>query len=75
VDQGEEGRWRCFSRQQIADRQDNLDLSWLRDTGNDPEDELTEPEEIAAEIATHLANALQEMETLIEEFAPNGGQS
>ncbi len=44
MDQGEEGRWRCLSRQQIADRQDNLDLSWLRDTGNDPEDNLTEPE-------------------------------
>jgi len=73
MDQGEEERWRCFSRQQIADRQDNLDLSWLWDTSHDPEDELTEPEEIAAAIATHLANALQEMETLIEEFT--GGQS
>ena len=27
VDQGEEGRWRCFSRQQIADRNDNLDIT------------------------------------------------
>ncbi|WP_448524897.1 hypothetical protein [Parathermosynechococcus lividus] len=43
--------------------------------GTNPEDDLTEPEKIAAAIATHLANALQEMETLIEEFAPNGGPS
>jgi type I restriction enzyme M protein len=75
VDQGEEGRWRCFSRQQIADRNDNLDISWLKDTSNDPEDELTEPEEIAEAIAFHLSNALQEIETIIEEFTPNGGQS
>jgi type I restriction-modification system DNA methylase subunit len=31
VDEGESGRWRCFSREEIAKRGDNLDLSWLRD--------------------------------------------
>ncbi len=68
VDQGEEGRFRCFSRQQIADRNDNLDIAWLRDTSNDPEDELTEPEEIAATIAAHLGNALREIEMIIGEL-------
>jgi type I restriction enzyme, R subunit len=32
TDQGEEGRFRCFTRQQISDRNDNLDIAWLRDT-------------------------------------------
>lgn len=68
IDQGEEGRFRCFTREQIGDRNDNLDISWLRDTSNDPEDELTEPEEIAAAIATHLGNALREIEIMMEEF-------
>ena len=68
IDQGEEGRFRCFTREQIGDRNDNLDISWLRDTSNDPEDELTEPEEIAAAIATHLGNALREIEIMMEEY-------
>jgi type I restriction enzyme M protein len=72
TDQGEEGRWRCFSREQIADRNDNLDISWLRDTSNDPEDELTESEEIAAAIATHLSNALREIEIMMGEFTSGG---
>jgi type I restriction enzyme M protein len=75
TDQGEEGRWRCFSREQIAERNDNLDIAWLRDTSNDPEDELTEPEEIATAIAAHLGNALQEIEIMIKEFTANGEES
>ena len=68
TDQGEDGRFRCFTRQQIADRNDNLDIAWLRDTSNDPEDDLTEPAEIAAAIAQHLRNALAELEAYTEEF-------
>ena len=68
TDLGEEGRFRCFTREQIAARNDNLDIAWLRDTSNDPEDELTEPEEIAAAIATHLRNALAEIELLSQEL-------
>jgi type I restriction enzyme M protein len=68
TDQGEEGRFRCFTREQIADRNDNLDIAWLRDTSNDPEDELTEPEEIAAAIVGHLRAALAEIEAYSEEL-------
>jgi len=74
IDQGEEGRFRCFTREEIAARNDNLDISWLRDTSDDPEDDLTEPEEIAAAIATHLGNALREIEIMMEEFS-NGEDS
>ncbi len=52
-DEGEEGRWRQFSREQIKERGDNLDISWLRDTSGDPEDEMTEPAEFMAAIARH----------------------
>jgi type I restriction enzyme M protein len=72
VDQGEEGRWRFFARQQVGDRNDNLDIAWLRDTSNDPEDEMTEPEEIAGAIATHLRTALAEIEALGEELEGKG---
>lgn len=68
IDQGEEGRFRCFTREQISDRNDNLDIAWLRDTSDDPEDEMTEPEEIALAIATHLKNALAAIRGLMEEL-------
>ncbi|MBU6230760.1 MAG: type I restriction-modification system subunit M [Cyanobacteria bacterium REEB459] len=74
TDQDEDGRFRCFTRQQIADRNDNLDIAWLRDTSNNPEDDLTEPADIAAAIATHLGNALREIEITMEEFT-NGGDT
>lgn len=67
-DEGEEGRFRFFKRDEIATRNDNLDIAWLRDTSNDPEDEMTEPDELATAITTHLKNALEEIEAFSEEL-------
>lgn len=69
-DQGEEGRFRRFTREQIKERDDNLDITWLRDETGDTEDRLTEPDEIAAAIVGHLRIALEEMETLTDELEP-----
>jgi type I restriction enzyme M protein len=71
-DQGEEGRWRYFSRDTIKARKDNLDIAWLRDTEAEAEEQLTEPEDIAAAIIGHLRAALDDIETLSEELEPNG---
>jgi type I restriction enzyme M protein len=70
-DQGEEGRWRTFRREQITARNDNLDISWLRDTEAQAEEQLTEPEDIAAAIIGHLKAALEDIETLSEEIEPD----
>jgi type I restriction enzyme M protein len=70
-DQGEEGRFRSFTRKQILERGDNLDIAWLKDTSNDPEDEMTEPEELSAAIIGHLRSALEEIEALSEQLAPS----
>jgi type I restriction enzyme M protein len=67
-DEGEEGRFRFFKREEIARRNDNLDIAWLRDTSNDPEDEMTQPDELATAIAMHLKNALEDIESLSEEM-------
>ena len=64
TEQGEDSRWRCLTREQIAERGDNLDWTWLRDESGDPEDEMTEPDEIAAAIIGHLRAALDEIEAL-----------
>jgi len=64
TDQGEEGRFRCFTREDIAKRGDNLDLSWLKDDDADHADDLAEPDVIAAEIMKNLSTAMEELTAL-----------
>jgi type I restriction enzyme M protein len=64
VDQGEVGRFRQFSRADIAVRGDNLDITWLKEAAADPEDGLASPDEIAAAIERHLMAALSETHAL-----------
>jgi type I restriction enzyme M protein len=70
TDEGESGRFRRFTRQEIAARGDNLDISWLRDTSAEAEDGLETPEDIAAAIEGHLKAALLEVQALVEELEP-----
>ena len=70
-DQGEDSRWRKFDRAVIAERNDNLDISWLRDTEAEAEEALTEPEDIAAAIIGHLKAALEEIEILSDKLEPD----
>ncbi|WP_181705311.1 HsdM family class I SAM-dependent methyltransferase [Chthonobacter rhizosphaerae] len=72
-DQGGAGRFRRFTREEIAARGDNLDITWLRDTSEDPEDSFTEPEEFIAAIRAHLTNALAEIEALADELEDGAG--
>jgi type I restriction enzyme M protein len=67
-DRGETGRWRCFTRKAIKARNENLGISWLRNTEVDEEEHLTEPEEIAAAIVDHLKAALDDIEILSDEL-------
>ena len=66
-DQGEEGHFRRFPRQEITDRGDNLDISWLR-AEEEPEDGLTDPDDITAAILGHLREATREIEALVLEL-------
>lgn len=66
-DEGEAGRFRMFTREEIAKRNDNLDISWLRE--EEIEDNLNEPDDIAAAILSHLRNALEEIEAVADELA------
>ncbi|PSF37609.1 SAM-dependent methyltransferase [Aphanothece hegewaldii CCALA 016] len=66
TDLGENGRFRCFTREEINKRGDNLDITWLRDESKESGDNLPEPEEIAAEMMMRLQIALDEMSELIE---------
>jgi type I restriction enzyme M protein len=67
-DQGETGRFRKFTREEIAKRGDNLDISWLKDDSVTDHADLPEPEVIAAEIVAQLQTALEQMTALREEL-------
>ncbi len=64
VDEGEAGRFRRFTRQEITDRSDNLDISWLRDDKADRVEDLPEPDELADLILERLATAMEEIGAL-----------
>lgn len=70
VDDGEQGRFRCFTREEIAARGDNLDILWLKDTSAEAEDGLDTPEDIATAIEGHLSAALEEVRALVEGLVP-----
>jgi len=63
-DEGETGRFREFTREEIAKRGENLDISWLKDEGHTSAEDWPEPDEIAAEIIANLQTAMAEMEAL-----------
>lgn len=67
-DQGEEGRFRCFSIDDIKKREFNLDISWLRDESVTHADELPEPSEIANDILSSLQKATFEFEKISNEL-------
>ena len=64
TDQGEEGRFRKFDRDEIESRGDNLDISWLRDDDASNHEDLPEPEVLAATIREKLNEALTEIDAL-----------
>ena len=69
TDEGPEGRFRLFARDAITARNDNLDIAWLRDDSEAAEDDLSDPEDIAAAILGHLRAALAEVEAVDAELA------
>lgn len=60
----ETDRWRCFSRRDIAERDDNLDIFWLKDENLEDPDDLPEPEDLVAEAVTRLETALDALNDL-----------
>lgn len=68
TDEGETGRFRRFSREDIAARGDNLDITRLRDEDTKSEEGLVDPDDIAAAIVGHLKAALLEVEGIVEEL-------
>jgi type I restriction enzyme M protein len=66
TDQGEEGRFRCFSRELIAEAGNSLDISWLKDESVSNQEELPEPDELAAAAIAELEGAVGELNSVLE---------
>lgn len=71
-DLGENSRFRCFTRDEISRRDDNLNISWLIDTALDDHDDFSELEDITSAIVGHLRAAIMEIEYVAEEVGGQG---
>ena len=60
----ESERFRCFRRNEIAKRDDNLDIFWLKDENLDDPDDLPEPEDLLGEAMTQLETAVDALNEL-----------
>lgn len=67
-DTGEEGRFRKFTRQWIAERGDNLDIAWLKDDSDAGSDDLPEPAVLAREAMVELQGAFEELRGILAEL-------
>ena len=68
VDTGEDGRFRRFAREWIAEHGDNLDISWLKDENADNNIDLPEPTILAQEAISELEAALGDLREILKEL-------
>lgn len=64
----ETARFRIFTREQIVERGDSLDIAWLKDDNADGHDDLPEPVLLAQEAIDELQGALLELQGILEEL-------
>ena len=68
-DTGATGRWRRYTREQIAQRGDNLDISWLKDdTAETADAQRDDPAVVARLLQRELGDAMAELRALLEEL-------
>lgn len=74
VDTGEEGRFRRFTREWIADRGDSLDIAWLKDESEASNGDLPEPAILAQEAMSELEAAMEDLRGILEELGEEVGE-
>ena len=67
-DEGEKGRFRCFSREEIAKKEDSLDISWLKDDSIEDVADIPSPEVLVQEAKREWSEALKELDSLMKEL-------
>jgi len=64
----ETARFRSYSREQIAERGDSLDIAWLKDDSATDAQDLPEPALLAQEAMGELEAAMEELRGILEEL-------
>ncbi|MBK7993036.1 MAG: N-6 DNA methylase, partial [Blastocatellia bacterium] len=65
TDTGLEGRFRCFSIDEVKERDYKLDITWLKDESLEDADELPEPQDLATEAITELEAVVDDLKEII----------
>lgn len=68
-DTGDQSRFRRFTRDWIAERDDRLDIAWLKDESEAEDDTLSEPAMLAQEAMMELETAIEELRGILLELA------
>jgi type I restriction enzyme M protein len=58
-------RLRCFTREEIAAKDDSLDLSWIRDDSTEDAANLPEPDVLINEAIKEMAGAMNELKAIL----------
>ncbi len=72
-DTREEGHFRRFTRDWIAERGDNLDIAWLKDESETSAKDLPEPEALAEEALGELEAAMADLRNILIELGDEVG--
>lgn len=67
-DEGEAGRFRKFTRKFIEERDDSLDISWLKDESDGDGEALGEPAVYARQAMAELEGAFEDLKGILEEL-------
>lgn len=65
-DLGLEGRFRCFSLNEIKDRDYKLDINWLKDETLEDADDLPDPNDLASEAIAELEAVVDDLRDILE---------
>jgi len=68
IDTGEQGRLRKYTREWIAERGDNLNISWLKDENEEKRNHSQDPAVILNDAMNELTAALKELRALMKEL-------
>jgi type I restriction enzyme M protein len=68
LDSGEQGRFRKFTRENIAKRGDSLDFAWLKDDSDTNAEDLPEPALLAQEAMGELEGAMEDLRGILAEL-------
>ena len=71
-DEGETGRFRCFTLEEIKKRNYKLDITWLKDESIEEADNLPEPNELATEAISELETVVDDLREILTLLESNG---